>query len=730
MAENSASTGTPDRDRPAGRSRLLWFGIVVLGVTVAAATVGAYWNITDARHKLETDIAQRQAVLTLARVESVNLWLDSMTEQGARLINADLFRLFASEVNQLEGDVGLLLNKPGQGTDKAPQPAQPGKNGDKTGKPAPRADDDDISQLAAQLPLMRNLLREFVTYSDFVSGRIVNTRAQTYISTDATPVPLSEDQQAAIRAVLETGRMRFSHARSTQTGLVLDLFMPILPPQFEATTGARPVAVLLLSKIISGKVGEFLAASPLVEKGQVSRLVQRTPRGFEEIAPSAQEGLKNVSPPAFAETGDLPFARRISVDGATSVYSTGRKVPQLEWWTVEEIPAELALARLAERERTVVGLAVLCTLLLVVALASLWWWLVGREQREIARDFKALFEVIDDQKQLLDGINSAMTHPVSLTDDQSVFQYVNRAFARAVGRSPEELLGMDMQAVFGFDTARRITAPDAQVLMGGDPATVHEVVYLQSRKRHFQIVKAPLFGPDGRQVRGVVSVFHDITDLVEAQERNRRVVQQTIDALVRAIEQTDPYLAGHSRLMGLAASLTARAMGLGERDVATVEAAANLSQVGKMFVPRDILNKPGKLTAEEKHEMERHVEYARDVLSSIEFDLPVLPAIIQMNERQDGKGYPDGLSGEQISAHARILAVANAFCAMLRPRSYRPALPLDKVLDALESQTDSYDVSVVHGLRDVLDTPAGERLLAQIGAQTGAQAGNGGNGAA
>jgi HD-GYP domain-containing protein (c-di-GMP phosphodiesterase class II) len=122
--------------------------------------------------------------------------------------------------------------------------------------------------------------------------------------------------------------------------------------------------------------------------------------------------------------------------------------------------------------------------------------------------------------------------------------------------------------------------------------------------------------------------------------------------------------------------------------------------------------------------MERHVEYSRDVLASIEFDLPVLPAIIQMNERQDGKGYPECLLGDGICLHARILAVANAFCAMLRPRSYRPALPLDKVLDALESQTDSYDVNVVHALRDVLDTPAGERLLGQIGG-TATGGGNG-----
>lgn len=711
MAENTASTETPDRNRPAGRSRLLWFGVAVLAVTVTAAALGVYWNISSARHKLEADIAQRQAVLTLSRVEAVTLWLDSMAEQGTRLINADLFRLFASEVNLLQGDMGLLLARPTQGS-------KPGQDARGANKP-----DDDIAQLAAQLPLMRNLLQEFTTYSGFVSGRIVNTHAQTYIATETTPVPLTESQQAAVRTVLETGRVHFAHARSSQTGLVLDLFMPILPPQFEATTatGAQPVAVLMLSRIISGKVGELLAHSPLEEKGQKPRLVQRTPHGFEEISPSGQEGLKNVPPPAVAENGDLPFMRRASLDGGAPVYSSGRKVPRLEWWTVEEIPADLALSRLAERERSVVGLAVLSTLLLGVMLAWLWWWLVGREQREIARDFKALFEVIDDQKHLLDGINSAMTHPVSLTDDQSVLQYVNRAFARAVGRSPEELLGMDMQAVFGFDTARRITAPDPQVLMGGDPATVHEVVYLQSRKHHFQIVKAPLFGPNTRQVRGVVSVFHDITDLVEAQERNRRVVQQTISALVRAIEQADPYLGGHSQIMGLAASLTARAMGFDDRDVATVEAAANLSQVGKMFVPREILTKPGKLTAQEKQEMERHVEYARDVLSAIEFDLPVLPAIVQMNERQDGKGYPEGLSGEQISVHARILAVANAFCAMLRPRSYRPAMPLDKVLDSLESQTDSYDVTVVRTLREVLATPAGERLL---------ELASGGNGAA
>jgi HD-GYP domain-containing protein (c-di-GMP phosphodiesterase class II) len=208
-------------------------------------------------------------------------------------------------------------------------------------------------------------------------------------------------------------------------------------------------------------------------------------------------------------------------------------------------------------------------------------------------------------------------------------------------------------------------------------------------------------------------VFRDITQLVETQERSRRVVQQTIDALVRTIEEADPFLGGHSRIMGGIASLMAKQLRLSDAEVATVEAAANLSQIGKMFVPREILLKPGILTPEEKQEMEKHVEYARNVLKGIEFDLPVVEAIYEMNERLDGRGYPRGLSGDQISMDARVLAVANAFTAMAKPRSYRPALPVNEVIATLERQTDSYDQNVVEALKQVIATPAGERLVEQ-----------------
>jgi HD-GYP domain len=211
-------------------------------------------------------------------------------------------------------------------------------------------------------------------------------------------------------------------------------------------------------------------------------------------------------------------------------------------------------------------------------------------------------------------------------------------------------------------------------MMSGEPMVVNEVIYLQSHRYYFQIVKAPLTTTAGRQAKGIVSVYRDITDLVEAQERSQRVVQQTIDALVRTIEESDPYLAGHSRYMSIVATMMARDMNLSETDIATIEAAANLSQIGRMFVPKDILNKPGALTKEEMNIMESHVEHSRRVLQNIEFDLPIVDTICEMNERLDGTGYPNKLSGDEIGVDARILAVANAFTAMVRPRSYRNSL--------------------------------------------------------
>jgi HD-GYP domain-containing protein (c-di-GMP phosphodiesterase class II) len=176
---------------------------------------------------------------------------------------------------------------------------------------------------------------------------------------------------------------------------------------------------------------------------------------------------------------------------------------------------------------------------------------------------------------------------------------------------------------------------------------------------------------------------------------------------------TDPYLAGHAHLMGRLGIEVARVMNASDVDVATVETAANLSQVGKLFVDRELLFKAETLTLEEKAKMEQHVEHAAKVLEGIDFGLPVYQAVCQMHETLDGKGYPKGLQGDEIALPARILAVVNSFCAMVEPRSYRSARPVGEIMTILESADGAYDQQIVAVLKQVVNSAGGEKLLAR-----------------
>ena len=294
---------------------------------------------------------------------------------------------------------------------------------------------------------------------------------------------------------------------------------------------------------------------------------------------------------------------------------------------------------------------------------------------------------------------------------QGRYLYVNPAFAEAVGRSPEELVGLDNEAVFGYDTAKRLENSDQQVLTSGEPITFNEQLYLQSKPHHLQISKAVLKDVDGKP-SGVVSVIRDVTELVEVQRRQEQATAKSVEALVRAIELTDPYLAGHSRLMGRLGVEIAKGLNASDVDIATVKAAANLSQVGKLFVDRDLLFKAEALTPEEKAEMEMHVEHAAKDLQDIDFGLPIFNAVYQMNETLNGTGYPKGIAGDDICLPARILAVANSFCAMVKPRAYRAARSVDETLQIIEQGDGAYDQRVVEILKEVVKSSVGEKMLA------------------
>ncbi|HKJ09507.1 MAG TPA: HD domain-containing phosphohydrolase, partial [Gammaproteobacteria bacterium] len=129
-----------------------------------------------------------------------------------------------------------------------------------------------------------------------------------------------------------------------------------------------------------------------------------------------------------------------------------------------------------------------------------------------------------------------------------------------------------------------------------------------------------------------------------------------------------------------------------------------LANLGKIFVPKEILTKTGALTEADQEVLKKHVQYTLDILSGIDFDGPVLETIAQKQEHSDGSGYPKGLMGDQMLLTAKILAAANAFVAMVSPRAYRDAVSVEAALDQLLADSHSrYDRHVVAALFHVAE---------------------------
>ena len=176
--------------------------------------------------------------------------------------------------------------------------------------------------------------------------------------------------------------------------------------------------------------------------------------------------------------------------------------------------------------------------------------------------------------------------------------------------------------------------------------------------------------------------------------RLEQTVQQTVAVLGRMVETRDPYTSGHEVGVALLAKQIAQELGLPSDDIAGIEMAGLVHDIGKLAVPTELLTKPGHLSDAEFTLIKSHARAGYEILRPIDFDWPVAETVLQHHERLDGSGYPDGISGDTITLPARILAVADVIEAMGAHRPYRPALGLDMAIAEVRDHPDKYDPDV------------------------------------
>lgn len=186
--------------------------------------------------------------------------------------------------------------------------------------------------------------------------------------------------------------------------------------------------------------------------------------------------------------------------------------------------------------------------------------------------------------------------------------------------------------------------------------------------------------------------FHNL----ELFERLETFYLEMVKTLARAVDSKDHYTHEHSDRASSRAKKLAQALHLDSAYARYVEYAALLHDIGKIGIDESILNKPGKLTAEEYEEMKKHPMIGHQILAPVKFLGPVAQMVLHHQEWYDGRGYPEALKGEQIPLGSRIVAVIDAWDAMTSDRPYRKALGRERAIAELRKGSGTqFDPTIV-----------------------------------
>lgn len=246
----------------------------------------------------------------------------------------------------------------------------------------------------------------------------------------------------------------------------------------------------------------------------------------------------------------------------------------------------------------------------------------------------------------------------------------------------------------------------------------------------FQVLNRKSPGPFDKQDEELLTLLADQAaghvENTQLYEQLRKTAQETILRLAGAVEFKDHDTRAHLWRMGQYSAIIAEQMGFDSEWVENIRMAAPMHDIGKIGVPDAILNKPGKLDAEEWVEMKKHPIYGAEILKDSENELMQMSATVALchHERWDGKGYPNGLKGKDIPIEARIASLADVFDALTSKRVYKPSFSVDQTLKMIDDESGTqFDPTVVKAFYKCLGkiTPIMEKYAPKSGDGTPAK---------
>jgi PAS domain S-box-containing protein/putative nucleotidyltransferase with HDIG domain len=283
-----------------------------------------------------------------------------------------------------------------------------------------------------------------------------------------------------------------------------------------------------------------------------------------------------------------------------------------------------------------------------------------------------------------------------------MFKLVNPQLVQLLGYTQEEILSTPITEFIHPENRELVMQRYLKRLKGEIFENVYQFRAVnKSGDARWVVISTVLIEWEGRPA--TLDYYTDVTEsklseekLLKSYASLKKTLNDAIDTMVKIVETRDPYTSGHQQKVADLATAIAREMKLEETRVDNLRMAAVIHDIGKMYIPSDILSKPGKLSDIEFSLIKTHSQYGYDIVKGMDFPCNVAKVVLQHHERLDGSGYPNQLKGDDTILEAKILVVADVMEAMVADRPYRPALGVDKAIEEISKNKGRlYDPAVV-----------------------------------
>jgi len=563
----------------------------------------SFWLIFEfAKKERSRDLLNwqsRLALLAEIRTADVEDWIDKRKYQLDKLSTNATLSLFLSQLANKEKFDGLVLQ--------------------------------------AQQGHVRNLLRARAQLFGFANDTDSSSLPKMTVSGEYGIAILGVDQQLVMAsrgfpANISRHKNSIDIAYKKAAPMIIDIYagqnkQPVygyISPVFRIQDNTKRAPVGAIMVLLNPQINLYniLKNRQSITATDETLLVKRSAASLEYISPIKGEfnlfhklpDNNNQLASSYAYHNPGGFAQMRDYRGV-EVLVTGRKLRNSNWRLVQKISAAEALHDSDQHQSFLITTFSLLVVIIALAFIAVWRHSTGNRLQLLSRS-------LETHIALLNAVTENIKENIVLLDSDFRIIFINPVFASSLDLSAQQLKGRRLSNVLGKEAEACL---QNNAMAEDNVRTMSLTIDGQNRQYHVSATALK----QGEYKNAALFVLHDISELKREQEKRESLSQGVITTLVRAVDLYDPFCANHSVRTREVALEIARHMNLSTGQLELLAMASLLANIGKLFVPKEILTKMQRLTEEESQQLRKHISYAVDILSELSFDGPVVKIIAQ-----------------------------------------------------------------------------------------------------